>query len=636
MKKDAPQLDRFADEYCLDFITKAVSHYVEDNYDKLECNTRLQPESASLDDIRLEFTTNVKTYDNQIGFDAIVSADIEICETVRGFDKSDLVSQWFRVPCQVIFEEKIKGFRINDGKGGGIEIYSHGAKNQSQFAATNELVPVIYGENYDEEATRFLKKYCPEALETPMPVPLENIAEAMGVPPINYEKHLSPDFSVFGRICFTEENIDVYDQTGMPETITAKRGQIFIDNDTYLLCNVGCLRNTIAHELFHWARHRLYATIKRLLDTPNYKSTKCRIRPQGATKRKDEPLTDEEWMELQANSISPRIIMPKQTAKPKAIEILKKHKYNPKTADEEVLRNAIAELAEFFQVSKQLATVRLAQLGITQAQEIFDADYDRNISCATQIPHSDILREYTENTDFRNAIDSGLFRYAEGRFVINDPKYVTKFVGGIYILTDYARQNLNECALRFETIETTADGIRGDGLYRRNKSGFAVAKKYIHDAITTENAEKLAKANQAFIDEAERHKLYLKAVGSGTYFSESFNALMKAHFEPLGIKDHKYGAEIFDKTGISDKLYRDMRNGNQTYCPSHKNIVALCAGFDFSIEIAEKLLEKGGKAFLNTNEHIALKAILTAYRGQDIYTKDAVLRVMGYGGLTDD
>jgi len=448
LKKDAPLLDRFANEYCLDRIEKAVSLFIAENYDKLECRSRIEPQEANLEDIRIEFTTNIKTYGSRIDFDAVISADIEITETRRGNDFSDLVTQWFRVLCQVIFEEKIKAFRIHDD---GVEIYSQGVRNNTPLAATSNLVPIIYGKNYDAEATKFLKKYCPEALVTPMPVPIEKIAEQMDISPINFDKHLSPDFSVFGRICFTDEEICVYDIDGVLETIQTKRGQIFIDNDTYLLCNVGCLRNTIAHELFHWVRHRLYATIKRLLDEPDFKSTRCRVRSQGAAKRKNEELTDEEWIELHANAISPRILMPIETARPKAIEILKKYKYNPKNPDEYALRAAIIELADFFQVSKQLATVRLAQLGIEQAQEIFDADYESSINCATQVPSADVLREYKENGSFRAAINSGLFRYAEGRFVINNAKYIHKADGGIYILTDYAREHLDECALRFET-----------------------------------------------------------------------------------------------------------------------------------------------------------------------------------------
>lgn len=76
MKKDASLLDRFAEKYCFDFIGNAVARFVEENYDKLECYSRVvqEPESARLDDFRIEFTTNVQTYGELIGFDAAVNA----------------------------------------------------------------------------------------------------------------------------------------------------------------------------------------------------------------------------------------------------------------------------------------------------------------------------------------------------------------------------------------------------------------------------------------------------------------------------------------------------------------------------------------------------------------------------------
>ena len=38
------------------------------------------------------------------------------------------------------------------------------------------LVPRISKTQFDSEATAFLEKYCPEALRTPMCVPIETIA----------------------------------------------------------------------------------------------------------------------------------------------------------------------------------------------------------------------------------------------------------------------------------------------------------------------------------------------------------------------------------------------------------------------------------------------------------------------------
>jgi Zn-dependent peptidase ImmA (M78 family) len=455
----------------------------------------------------------------------------------------------------------------------------------------------------------------------------------MGLPPITYDKHLSTDFSVFGKICFADEEITVYDELGVPEIVTAKRGQIFIDPDIY---NVGCLRNTVAHELFHWVRHRLYVTIMRIFETTDFKSTRCRVRSISERKR-DGELSDEEWMELHANSISPRIIMPVETVKSKMLEILRKHKYNPILNDSErSLRAAIIELAEFYEVSKQLATIRLSQLGIEQAQDILDADNERNILYASQIPHTDILREYAENESFRSAVESGLFRYVEGRFIINDTKYISKKQGGIYLLTDYAREHLDECALRFSAVLPDTEKRYGGELNRKNRQSYAAVKKYAEDALRLQTAEARAKANEAFRDEAAYHKKLITAVGSGTCFAECFNALMKVVFDTINVPEHKQGAKFFDITGIATKIYYDMRSAKPDYCPKDRTLVAICAGFDLDISVAEKLFAAGGKALRHTDEHLAFRIILTVCRGWGITERNDYLEVLGFGRLTDD
>ena len=169
-----------------------------------------------------------------------------------------------------------------------------------------------------------------------------------------------------------------------------------------------------------------------------------------------------------------------------------------------------------------------------------------------------------------------------------------------------------------------------------DKLSFASLKKSINGAVEFETPETLKKAGSAFRKEIDRHKRCAAAVGAGTYFSESFNALMKAYFEPLNIPEHKYGAEVFEITGISDKVYRTMRSGGAGYRPSYKTVVALCAGLDLDVSLAESLLQKCGRSFSNSDEHIAFRLILTAYRGYGITKRNDCLEALGHGRLTDD
>ena len=84
-------------------------------------------------------------------------------------------------------------------------------------------------------------------------VPIEKIAkEKLGLEVFKGHR-LTHDFSIFGQICFSDSDVEVYDLFDISkETVNAKRGTIFVDAYTFWERNLGCVNNTIAHEVFHW------------------------------------------------------------------------------------------------------------------------------------------------------------------------------------------------------------------------------------------------------------------------------------------------------------------------------------------------------------------------------------------------
>lgn len=111
----------------------------------------------------------------------------------------------------------------------------------------SSLVPHMYKSEFVDRAANFLSHYCKEALENPMPVPIENIARDQLHLTI-LEAHLSEDLSILGQTGLAE----IYDP-GNDEyrEIPVKAGTVLIDPDTFLNRNFGTKRNTIAHECIH-------------------------------------------------------------------------------------------------------------------------------------------------------------------------------------------------------------------------------------------------------------------------------------------------------------------------------------------------------------------------------------------------
>lgn len=227
----------------------------------------------------------------------------------------------------------------------------------------DNYVPRISKAEFDNEATFFLNEYCPEALESPMAVPINEIAkDKLGLTII--EKRLTEDFSVLGQMCFTGGLAEIYDRDNDEyQEIKVRPGTMIIDPDTLIRRNLGSMRNTISHECFHWVKHRSYHIMQGVIDGRTIVAFRCPSDAKDETFK--EKWTDEDWMEWQANGIAPRILMPKQTVAIAFDRFKNESKENPFIAANLMPPTywIIEQMAALYQVSKQSVEIRLKELG---------------------------------------------------------------------------------------------------------------------------------------------------------------------------------------------------------------------------------------------------------------------------------
>lgn len=187
-------------------------------------------------------------------------------------------------------------------------------------------VPHICKKDFDNESVLFLEQYCPEALERPIAVPILHIArQKMGLRVV--EKRLSEDFSILGQMCFTTGLAEIYDKENDEyREVKARYGTMIIDPDTIVKRNEGCKNNTIAHECFHWHKHRDYHIAVSVVD----KTKSCIRSPwEGKPESVQSAWTDEDWMEWQAKGIAPRILMPLNSFNTMVEQFIREHSTNP-------------------------------------------------------------------------------------------------------------------------------------------------------------------------------------------------------------------------------------------------------------------------------------------------------------------
>ena len=413
-------LEEFIYKICYKPIWEAVNNYIYFHPTALNLSTsRVKyPDSAMLLDMMLEYTNNISIDEDKLIFDAIISCTIELTQNdeYRGSFTGE-TSQWLIASCEATITDKLDKLVVTNVK----PWIKDRKPVTSGIAASSNIVPILKKENLEKEATAFLEKYCPEALADPMPVPIEKIATENLKLTVLQGHRISGDFSVLGQICFSKGKVMVQDIFQCSEEeVEVSRGTILIDAYTYMDRNIGAVNNTLAHEVYHWHRHRLYAAIKQILKNEKFIAHRC---PVNMTYPKaNEEWSDEQRMEWQANNLAPRILMPLESFKKKVDELYLKYDFEHSELKLAALTTIADDLAKFFVVSRQSALIRMTETGYPEAQMVLQQFDDNNVH--SYISLEDVFYEYSNNRDFRKLLDSGKFRYVEGYVIINDDKYV--------------------------------------------------------------------------------------------------------------------------------------------------------------------------------------------------------------------
>jgi hypothetical protein len=592
----------------------AVAEYVEAHYDTLNLQSDVikYPESAELESLSLKTTRNVRINQYFVEFDAIFEATIVVEGTVKREPESDYATEWFRVSCKAKIQNTLQSFEIIN-----VNVYLQERDIVLEGRATQNFVPVLGHADLENEARDFLIQYCIEALEKPMPVPIADIVREKMHLNMETEYQLTTDLSLFGMIAFKPGKFTVFENINEPLEISVTEPTIFIDPYVTFLRNIGCKNNTIAHEAYHWHRHRLYADIKALLDGEDFIANKCNTEPKSG-ELKDSITTDEDWMEWQANWVAPRILLPYRTAKMKAEELLSEYKYSPCEKNRfEAMKNVIDDLADFFNVSKQSARIRMIEFGYDDAAFIYN--YDEKLpEIRRTISFDDALDEYIKNPDFRETIDTGIFAYVDGSFIINHESLVENIDGEVR-LTDYAKENLNRFALQFTDREAfyyyymPTDHSNG-AFYRRNKD--AKINRYDQNANSeiVERGEEITRVSD-IID-----LTYDADTDSNAEFCNRVNTLIEAKgWDYVAFETH---------TLLNKNIYYEIKHGEYTD-PTLESVMQICIGLGTGINTGTQLLSLCGYTLRNTETHSTYKIILTTCAHKDIYFCNRILAKQG-------
>lgn len=643
MKKYASFAEYLQDNYYNE-IFKAVKRYLlSKGRNGLSSYVVLDPRYFELDDIHVKNVSFSSEDGTLIQFNAAVEADVILKGMGKKDYEADMKNPWYTVSFVGLLNDGLSMVTIT-----GVDEYFKD-KFDSKTTLSRYLVPYLYSKDLEEEAEKFLQKYCREALKEPMPIPIDKLVENMSLE--MYEAPL-PD-NIFGKMCFAEDTVDVFNENGEVEEQLIFPGTILINPDIFFMRNIGSRNNTIVHECVHWDRHKNFFEMQNLLHS-DLKALECSV-----TEKKLERDVGVEgalqWMEWQANALAPRILMPRHTTTEKLKVILAKLKllYADLT-DSERMEKAIEMLADFFQVSKFAAKLRAIELGFVTAIGVWnyiDGSYTPSFSFDIQacdkdetyiIDYRNAAYEVLLDPDQRDVFDKGDYVYVENKLCVDSPEYYYTDDDGIAHLTDYARQHVDKCCLKFKNAYKVS-ATSGDEYYTKcalckNIDGIteinATLVKDGYDKLSREEAEKIKQDRKTIqrITNLLAHILPRTFTGTLVYH-------MDHYLDPGTKKERKMTeTELGGLTLFSDRQIRTFRTEES----AKKDITATCAlclGLKLYPDLSEDMVMKSRYIWGVTEEEFYYRFALRCQYTQSIHEVNRFLISHGckpWGGRSTD
>lgn len=602
-----------------------LNSYIYQNRRQLNLHTSLIPDSSyiKLDDLHVMGVSFKEAVDDRIYFRAAVQTDVIVKGRSRRGYEGDVVYPWFAISFTGILRCGLTMVTIT-----AVDEYSK-ERFEKEDALSQYLIPYVYSTDLDVHAEKFLKKYCSKALETPMPLPIKEVLEAMCL-----TVHLAPlPDGIFGRTYFNTATVEVYDQDRNIISKEIEKGTILVDPDVFFMRNIGSVNNTIIHECVHWDKHYKFFELQKLIN-PELTSISCAVVEDY--KSDFGGLAEElAWMEWQANAIAPKILIPAKTGRTKLNEILNRLSCGSSFSNARIMELAISEFADFFGVSKMAAKIRAVELGFEQAAGVLnyvDGKYYPPFSFSDGslkkgqtfiIDRDNTIIQSLLDHDLAEGFKSGRFIHAGGMVVINDPKYVA-ISNETAELTEYALAHVDECCLVFDR-KTRVNVHYDDSFYRicflcrdADSKSFVEAT-FNRNEGKNEDVMKRAREMETIAAEAKR-------------VSDIFAELPSSFCDTLDyhIKRRKCTNEkMEERSYISSRMIQDYRNKKDTK-PTLQSVLALCIGLNLQPSFSYDLIAKAGyNIMIGSEENILYRYLIDNHHMENINMWNAKLQEAG-------
>lgn len=593
---------QYVNDTFYDPIYLAVETYVKDNVKRLGLTSEriYKIDEIYLDGFEIKYVHVENKEGMGIEFYPFVVTDAVMSGKGRYDIEEETKTVYIRLHCAGNLEKDLSDFTIKD-------ISEYDGKLKLTDAMTDHLVPFIKSDDLEFHAQRILQKYYPEALTMSGPVDSYALAQRMGLTVRN--RSIAEDGSVFGQIYFRECKAVLYSrkkkqmQRGIVPANT-----VIIDKNALYLQSMRSEKITVAHECVHFALHRKAFELERLC---NKSFTKIQCQTTGDISDIDSD-SEASWMEWQANAIAPRLVMPHDAFKRKAEEFILDAKSEVgETELIEVLETVIDRLANFYDVPRAAAKARLVDVGYEEAIGTYtyiDGKYVRpyktsrrglvEMNTTFSIPAEEVFIEIVKHLDLYARVREGRYQYVDSHLVLNTPKYLRKNARGETELTQYARYHIEECCLPFKIdfeSKTLNKKCYSFCVLNRDKDARFGMQYSFSGGLEYASLDRQWEVISESVAEDQK------------VIAEMPNGLQEAinYLKDLRGMTNK---DIAVSIHMSEKQVERVIRGDSE--GTLETFVLICLALGYPYEVSEKIIEKTGFRFGQSDKHFKMRRML--------------------------
>lgn len=217
----------------------AAESYLEDSWDpdNYDFDRIHAPGEPEIQDVKVMHVWVEDGPEMQIRFDVALSVDITVPDANHHYDDYEEISFWLMAKCSGDLDKDLEDFSIS-------QVREYDGRSRMKKRLDDSLVPVIKGDQLDDIAEDFLRKYYPKALLEPCWVDPAAVAGKLGL--TVRRRQISEDSTIFGRSYFRDCDTELYDaEKGcvVKERIPART--VVIDPNVFFMRNLGAFNNTI-------------------------------------------------------------------------------------------------------------------------------------------------------------------------------------------------------------------------------------------------------------------------------------------------------------------------------------------------------------------------------------------------------